>query len=89
MEVKILEMGDDYVRLVVKGEDHTFLNLLQHYLLEDKDVIIAKYDIPHPLVGEPELFVRTSGKNPVEAIKEANEKIVKVCEELLEKVKKS
>ncbi len=83
MEVKIVEMGKDYVKLVVKGEDHTFLNLLQHYLLEDKDVLIAKYEIPHPLVGEPELFVRTTGKNPIEAIKEANEKIVKVCDELL------
>ncbi|AEA47705.1 RpoL/Rpb11 RNA polymerase subunit family protein [Archaeoglobus veneficus] len=83
MEVKIIEMGDDFVRLLVKGEDHTFLNLLQHYLLEDEDVVVAKYHISHPLVGEPELFVRTNGKNPLDAIKEANEKIAKYCEELI------
>ncbi len=83
MELKILEVKEDFVRLIIKGEDHTFLNLLQHYLLEDKDVIIAKYNMPHPLTGDPELIVRTNGKNPLQAIKEANEKIKKVCQELL------
>jgi len=83
VEVKIIEMGEDYVKLLVKGEDHTFLNLLQHHLLEDESVVIAKYHISHPLVGEPELYVKTNGKNPLEAIKEANEKIIKECEELL------
>ncbi len=83
MEVKIIEMGEDYVKLLIKGEDHTFLNLLQHHLLEDESVVIAKYHISHPLVGEPELYVKTNGKNPLEAIREANEKIIKECEELL------
>ncbi|RUM32913.1 MAG: DNA-directed RNA polymerase subunit L [Archaeoglobus sp.] len=86
MEVKVVEIGKDYVKLVVKGEDHTFLNLLQHYLLEDEDVLIAKYNVSHPLVGEPELFVRTERKNPVEAIKRANEKIIEACKELIEKI---
>jgi len=83
MEVKVIEMGEDYVKLLVKGEDHTFLNLLQHHLLEDESVVIAKYHISHPLVGDPELYVKTNGKNPIEVIREANEKIVKECEDLL------
>ena len=83
MEIKVLELGKDYVKLLVKGEDHTFLNLLQHYLLKDEKVVIAKYYIAHPLVSEPELYVRTNGKNPIEAIKEANEKIARECKELL------
>jgi DNA-directed RNA polymerase subunit L len=83
MEVKILEIGDDYAKLLLKGEDHTYLNLLQHYLLEDESVVVAKYHIPHPLVGEPELYIRTNGKSPLDAIKEANKKIIKSCEELL------
>ncbi len=86
MDVKVVEIGNDYVKLIVKGEDHTFLNLLQHYLLEEEGVIIAKYNIPHPLVGEPELYVKTDGTDPIEAIKRANEKIVKVCDELLSKI---
>ena len=86
MEIKVLELTDDYIRLVVKGEDHTLLNLLTHYLLEDDDVVLAKYHIPHPLTGEPELIVRTSGKSPVEAIREANEKIIKATEELISQI---
>ena len=86
MEVKVLEMEENYVKLLIKGEDHTYLNLLQHYLLEDESVVIAKYDIPHPLQDRAELVVRTKGKNPLEAIREANEKIIKACEELLSQI---
>ncbi len=83
MDVKVVEMEKNYVRLIVKGEDHTFLNLLQHYLLENEAVVIAKYHIPHPLVGEPELFVKTNGKNPIQVIKEVNRRIVQECSALL------
>ncbi len=83
MEIKIVDMGKDYVKIVFKGEDHTYLNLLQHYLAENEDVIIARYRVPHPLVGEPELFVRTAGKNPLEVIKEVNEKIAAICKNLI------
>ena len=86
MEVKIVELGDNYVKLIIKGEDHTYLNLLQHYLAEDRDVVIAKYNIPHPLVGEPELYVRTNGASPLEVIRRANEKIIEVCTSLLEQI---
>jgi len=79
-------MEENYVKLLIKGEDHTYLNLLQHYLLEDESVVIAKYDIPHPLQDRAELVVRTKGKNPLEAIREANKKIIKACEELLSQI---
>ncbi len=88
MEIKIVELGKNHAKLIIKGEDHTFLNLLQHYLIEDEDVEIAKYNIPHPLVGEPEFFIKTKSKNPLKAIEEANNKIIKICEELIEKLKK-
>ncbi len=86
MEIKIVEVGENKLKMIVRGEDHTFLNLLQHYLLEDEHVLIAKYNIPHPLTGEPELVVKTNGKNPLEVIKEANEKIIKACNELLQQL---
>ncbi|ADB57789.1 RpoL/Rpb11 RNA polymerase subunit family protein [Archaeoglobus profundus] len=86
MEVKVVEMDGNYVKLEIRGEDHTYLNLLQHYLLEDEDVEIARYYIPHPLQDRAELVVKTKSKNPLEAIKEANEKIVKACDELLAQI---
>ncbi len=86
MEVKIVELGDDYVKMIVKGEDHTYLNLLQYYLSQDRNVVIARYNIPHPLVGEPELYVKTAGENPLEVIKRANERIIEDCETLLKSI---
>ncbi len=83
MEIKVLEITEDYVKLVIKGEDHTYLNLLQYELVNDDDVVLAKYNILHPLKDEAELMVRTSGKNPVEAIKEANERIISKIDQLL------
>lgn len=86
MEVKIVEIGDDYIKMIVKGEEHTYLNLLQHYLLEDERVVVARYNIPHPLVGEPELYVKTKGVNPIEAIKKANEKIIEDCKAIASQI---
>ncbi len=76
VEIKVLEISEDYLKLMIKGEDHTYLNLLQHELVGDEGVLLAKYNILHPLKDEAELIVRTSGKSPIEAIKEANERII-------------
>ncbi|MEM4472516.1 MAG: RpoL/Rpb11 RNA polymerase subunit family protein [Archaeoglobaceae archaeon] len=80
--IKIVEIGKNYVKLIIKGEDHTYLNLLQHYLSKDKRTVLVRYNIPHPLVGEPELYLRTDGTNPIEVLKKANEEIAKVCSDL-------
>lgn len=84
--IKIVEIGRDYVKLIVKGEDHTYLNLLQHYLSKDERTVLVRYNIPHPLVGESELYLRTDGTNPIEVLKKANENIAKVCSNLLEQL---
>ncbi|MCQ4153413.1 MAG: DNA-directed RNA polymerase subunit L [Archaeoglobi archaeon] len=84
--LKIVELGKNYVKLIVKGEDHTYLNLLQHYLSQDSRTVLVRYNIPHPLVGEPELYLRTDGTNPLELLKKANENIVAVCDDLLSQI---
>jgi DNA-directed RNA polymerase subunit L len=84
--LKIVELGKNYVKLIVKGEDHTYLNLLQYYLSQDGRAVLVRYNIPHPLVGEPELYLRTDGTNPLELLKKANENIVAVCESLLKQI---
>lgn len=88
MEVKIIEMDENFVKLSIKGEDHTFLNILQHNLLQDDDVEVAKYTISHPLIGIPEIYVRTKSKNPIDALKEANERTAQQCDELISMIKK-
>lgn len=59
MEVKVLNKSKNELRLEIVGEDHTFCNLLQSMLLEDKNVEIAGYDQPHPLIRSSVVYLRT------------------------------
>ncbi len=59
MEVKVLSRSKNDLRLEIVGEDHTFCNLLQSILLEDRNVEIAGYDQPHPLIRSSIVYLRT------------------------------
>ena len=59
MEVKVLQKTKNELRIEIVGEDHTFCNLLQSVLLQDKNVEIAGYDQPHPLIRSSIVYVRT------------------------------
>ena len=59
MELKVLSKSKNDLRIELVGEDHTFCNLLQNALLEDKNVEIAGYDQPHPLIRSSIIYLRT------------------------------
>ncbi len=59
MEVKVISKTKNELRFEIIGEDHTFCNLLQNVLLEDKNVEIAGYDQPHPLIRSSIVYMRT------------------------------
>ena len=59
MEVKVLSKSKNELRIEIVGEDHTFCNLLQNVLLEDKNIEIAGYDQPHPLIRSSIVYLRT------------------------------
>jgi DNA-directed RNA polymerase subunit L len=59
MEVKVLSKTKSELKIEIVGEDHTFCNLLQNALLEDKNVEIAGYDQPHPLIRSSIVYLRT------------------------------
>jgi len=92
MEVKVLSKSKNELRLEIIGEDHTFCNLLQNILLEDKNVELAGYDQPHPLIRSTIIYVRTKREvspektllnalaNVRELNKEFNEKFAKAVE---------
>jgi len=76
MNVKVLEKGPNELHIEIEGEGHTFCNALQKMLLEDETVEMAGYDIHHPLISSPIIYVRTKGKrHPETALREAAEKI--------------
>jgi len=76
MNLKILKREPNELRIELEGERHTFCNVLQEVLLEDETIEMASYNIPHPLVSNPIIYVRTKGKRrPETALREAVEKV--------------
>jgi len=90
MQLKILRRTPQELKLEIEGEGHTFCNLLESVLLEDKEVEFAGYDVPHPLVSNTILSIRTKkGKKPEEALVEAIEKIRQRGRELSQEIDKA
>ncbi|MEA3293531.1 MAG: DNA-directed RNA polymerase subunit L [Euryarchaeota archaeon] len=81
MNVKIIEKTDNEISMEIGGESHTLLNTLKSTLLEDPGVELVTYDIKHPNISEPILYVRTKDVDPITAIKEASQRLVEVYEE--------
>jgi len=80
MNLKVLKRTSDELRIEIEGEGHTFCNLLQKALLEDDTIELSGYNIQHPLVSNPVIYVRMKAKRkpekrPETALKEAAEKI--------------
>jgi DNA-directed RNA polymerase subunit L len=69
LKLLIEKNEDDRLELAFGGEGHTLLNLLQSFLLKNKDVEMAGYRKPHPLMDRSLLFMdMKKGKNPIEAL---------------------
>jgi len=90
MQVRVLEKKANELKLEIEGEDHTFCNVLQKALLEDETIEMAGYNIPHPLVSNPIVYVRTKGRRePETALRNAAEKIRKGNREFRETFEKA
>jgi DNA-directed RNA polymerase subunit L len=61
MELNFIDDKKNRVVVEVKGEDHTFCNLLKEELWNDNSTKAAAYRIDHPLVRVPNLLVETTG----------------------------
>jgi DNA-directed RNA polymerase subunit L len=88
MEVTIVNKTDNDIYIKITGETHTLLNVLKTALLNNKHVEIATYDIEHPTISDPVLFVRTDGTDPIEVIKKASREVIKECDDFIELFKK-
>lgn len=75
MKVNVLIKSPNELKIEVEGAGHTLCNLLQKKLLEEENVDLAGYDIPHPLASNPIIYVRTKGKvKPEQILKNAIQK---------------
>lgn len=87
MDINIFEKTDDEVRLEIRGEDHTLLNVLRSILLQDDRIKIASYDIKHPGVSDPVLYIRTKDVDPIIALNDAAILLGKQCDSFKRKFK--
>ena len=90
MKVRILKKTRDELRLEVEGAGHTLCNLLQKRLLEDENVDLAGYDIPHPLDSNSTVYVRTKGDvKPEAALRRAVERTREMNKDFRKELKKA
>jgi len=82
MKVNVLKKTGNELKIEIEGVGHTLCNLLQRKLLEDENVDVAGYDIPHPLASNPVIYVRTKGDvAPEEALLKAVGRLLEISEE--------
>lgn len=60
MELNVLESEKGLLKFEIKGEDHTFCNIVRKELWQDKNIDIAGYSIKHALVSNPVLVVESN-----------------------------
>ena len=68
MRVKIIKNSRNELKIEVRGEGHTFCNVLQKALLKDNRVELSGYNLPHPLTSNPVIYVRTKGQSKTKAV---------------------
>lgn len=72
MKVKVLNKTSNELKLEIEDVGHTLCNLLQKRILEEENVDLAGYDIPHPMTPKATVYVRTKGKvKPEDVLKRA------------------
>ena len=77
MDIDVKKSATNELHFVMKGERHTFPNLLRETLLQDSSVIFAAYTLQHPLGSECEFVVKTKGKTAKKALDDAANQIEK------------
>jgi DNA-directed RNA polymerase, subunit L len=86
MNIKILELEKDKVKMVILGEGHTFMSALTAEILNDPDVDVGKYRIEFQF-SDPELLVTTNGnKDPLVVITDACKRLSGHCNTLLDNI---
>lgn len=82
MEIEILESSKNKLKFKLKGETHTFCNILRRELLNDKSTKVAGYKIEKSLENEPIFILEMDSKDPKKSLLEATNRLKKEFKEL-------
>ena len=88
MEINVLENTKNRLRFEVKGEGHSFCNIIKSELWNQKNVEIAGYHIEHSLVSEPVIVAQSEKGDTKKIILDAVEDLHKKNKSLREAFKK-
>ena len=75
MEIEVMENKKESIEFRIKGERHTFPQLLKFHLLKDPKVEFASYKLNHPHDKDSIFALKTKGKSPKTALLDASKKI--------------
>jgi DNA-directed RNA polymerase subunit L len=90
VEIKVLKKTTNELKIEIEGEGHSFCNVLQKALLEDDKIEMAGYDISHPLISNPTVYVRTKEKRkPETALRDAAKKMQERSKEFKKSLKRA
>ena len=90
MKINITKREKGLIELDFSGEGHTLLNLVQASLIENKNVEMAGYSKPHPLMDRSRLFIKLKrGDDVLGVIKKATENADGKLDEFLGQFEKS
>ena len=89
MEIEVLKKQKNYAEFIIKGERHTFPNLLKSRLLKDSSVEFVSYMLDHPIADDARFVIKTKGKTPGKALADACKKIDKDLADFEKSIKKA
>jgi len=87
MELVSLEQSKNRLKFELKGEDHSFCNILKKELWHDRNVEISGYMVEHSLVSQPVFTVQVKSGEAKRAVLDAAERLKKLTKELREQFK--
>lgn len=75
MELEVIKSEKNLLEFIIKGERHTYPNLLRSILLEDSNVEFVSYLLEHPMDNEAKFVLRVKKGTPKKTLDEATKKI--------------
>ena len=82
MLTEVIESNDTTLELKLRDEDISVMLIIQHELLNKKDIDFAGVILKHPLIRDYIMRIVTKKEDPAEALKEASTNASKYLEEL-------
>ena len=82
MELVMIEQEKHRVKFILKGEEHSFCDVLRKEIWQGKDVDISGYHVAHPQVSEPSFVVQTKKTDVNTVVLDAAERLHATATEL-------